>query len=78
MRTEELVKHDNEYLLHGLSVVGNNQGFVIESSDGIMLKDTDGNVLMDLSAQAVNINLGHNRRDILYSILAELTPRDLA
>jgi len=65
MRTEELVKYDNEHLLHGLAVVGKNQGFVIESADGIMLKDTDGKTLMDLSAQAINVNLGHNRRDIL-------------
>ncbi len=65
MRTEQLVKYDNEHLLHGLAVVGKNQGFVIESADGIMLKDTDGKTLMDLSAQAINVNLGHNRRDIL-------------
>ena len=65
MRTEELIKYDNEHLLHGLAVVGKNQGFIIESADGVMLKDTDGKTLMDLSAQAININLGHNRRDIL-------------
>jgi len=65
MRTEELIKYDNEHILHGLATVGKNQGFVIESADGVMLKDTDGKTLMDLSAQAININLGHNRRDIL-------------
>lgn len=65
MRTEELVKYDNEHLLHGLALVGKNQGFIIESADGIMLKDTDGKTLMDLSSQAINVNLGHNRRDIL-------------
>ncbi len=65
MRTEELLKYDNEHLLHGLSVVGKNQGFVIESAGGIMLQDTEGKKLMDLSAQAINVNLGHNRRDIL-------------
>jgi len=65
MRTEELLKYDNEHLLHGLAPVKKNQGFVIESADGVMLKDTNGKTLMDLSAQAINVNLGHNRRDVL-------------
>jgi len=65
MRTEELVKYDNEHLLHGLAPVKKNQGFVIESADGVMLKDTSGKMLMDLSAQAINVNLGHNRQDVL-------------
>lgn len=65
MRTQELLDYDNKHILHGLSVVGKNQGFIIESADGIMIKDTDGKMLMDLCAQAININLGHNRRDIL-------------
>jgi len=72
MRTEELVKYDNEHLLHGLAVVGKNQGFVIESADGVMLKDTDSRTLMDLSAQAININLGHNRPDILEVAKAQM------
>lgn len=65
MRTEELLKYDREHLLHGLFTVKKNQGLVIEGADGVMLKDTDGKTLMDLSAQAINVNLGHNRRDIL-------------
>jgi len=65
MRTEELVKYDREHLLHGLTTVKTNQGFVIEAADGVWLTDTDGKKLMDLSAQAININLGHNRRDVI-------------
>ena len=72
MRTEELVKYDNEHLLHGLATVGKNQGFVIEAADGVMLTDTDGRKLMDLSAQAININLGHNRQDILEVAKAQM------
>ena len=65
MRTEDLIKYDNEHVLHGLATVGKNQGYVIERAEGIMLIDTDGRELMDLSSQAINVNLGHNRRDIL-------------
>ena len=72
MRTEELVKYDNEHLLHGLAAVKKNQGFVIESADGVMLKDTDGRTFMDLSAQAINVNLGHGRRDVLEVAKAQM------
>lgn len=65
MRTQDLVAYDREHIFHGLAPVKANMGFVIESADGVWLTDTDGNKLMDLSAQAININLGHNRRDII-------------
>ena len=65
MRTEDLIKFDREHILHGMTVVGKTQGLVIESADGIDLIDTDGRKLMDLSSQLINVNLGHNRRDII-------------
>lgn len=65
MRTEELIQYDREHLFHGLAPVRANQGFVVESADGVWLTDTDGKKYMDLSAQAININLGHNRRDVI-------------
>ena len=65
MNTEELVRYDREHLLHGLAPVGANLGFVVESADGVWLTDTDGKKYMDLSAQAININLGHSRKDII-------------
>ncbi|KPK24111.1 MAG: hypothetical protein AMJ70_02770 [Dehalococcoidia bacterium SG8_51_3] len=65
MLTEELIKYDREHILHGMTVVGKTQGLVIESANGIELIDTDGKKLMDLSSQLINVNLGHNRRDII-------------
>ena len=65
MRTEELIKYDREHILHGMAAVGKTQSFVIESADGIMLTDTDGRKLMDLSSQLINVNLGHNRREVI-------------
>lgn len=51
--------------MHGMSVVGRTQGFVVESTDGATLTDTDGGELMNLSSQLINVNLGHYRRDVL-------------
>jgi adenosylmethionine-8-amino-7-oxononanoate aminotransferase len=65
MRTEELVAYDREHLLHGLAPAKSNMGFIVESADGVWLSDTDGKKYMDLSAQAINVNLGHNRRDVI-------------
>jgi len=65
MRTDELVTYDREHIFHGLAPVNANRGFLIESADGIWLTDTDGKKLMDLSAQAINVNLGHNRQDVI-------------
>jgi len=65
MHTPELVAYDKDHIFHGLAPVKANMGFVVESADGIWLTDTDGRKLMDLSAQAINVNLGHNRRDVI-------------
>lgn len=65
MCTEELVAYDREHLLHGLAPVKSNMGFLVESADGVWLTDTDGKKYMDLSSQAINVNLGHNRRDVI-------------
>ncbi len=64
MRTEELLKYDNQHVLHGLSVVGQYQDYIVESANGVMLTDTDGKTFMDLSSQAISVNLGHGRQDI--------------
>ncbi len=51
--------------MHGMSVVGRTQGFVVESTDVATLTDTDGGELMNLSSQLINVNLGHYCRDVL-------------
>jgi len=55
-----------------MAVVGKNQGYIIESAEGITLKDTHGKTFIDLSAQLTNVNLGHNRRDILDAAKAQM------
>ena len=72
MKTNELVAYDREHIFHGLAPVKANMGFVIESADGVWLTDTDGRKMMDLAAQAINVNLGHNRRDIIDAAKAQM------
>lgn len=64
-RTEELLKWDEDHILHALGTVGQNLGLApFEEAQGIMIKDTEGKEYMDLSSQLVNVNLGHSRKDI--------------
>jgi adenosylmethionine-8-amino-7-oxononanoate aminotransferase len=64
-RTEDLLKWDADHILHCLGVVGQNLGFApFEEAQGIMIKDTEGKEYIDLASQLVNVNLGHNRKDI--------------
>ncbi len=72
MKTDELVAYDREHIFHGLAPVKANMGFVIESADGVWLTDTSGRKMMDLAAQAINVNLGHNRRDIIDAAKAQM------
>jgi len=64
-RTEELLKWDADHILHALGIVGQNQGFApFEETQGIRIKDTNGKEYIDIASQLVNVNLGHNRKDI--------------
>jgi adenosylmethionine-8-amino-7-oxononanoate aminotransferase len=72
-RTKELLKYDAEHVLHSLGFVGRNLGFApFEEAQGIMIKDTDGKEYIDLASQLVNVNLGHNRKDIAEAMKAQI------
>jgi len=63
--TEELLKWDADHILHAIGTVGYNQGFApFEEAQGVRVKDTEGKEYIDIASQLVNVNLGHNRRDI--------------
>jgi putrescine aminotransferase len=63
--TEELLKWDADHILHALGTAGQNLGLApFEEAQGIMIKDTEGKEYIDLASQLVNVNLGHNRKDI--------------
>ncbi len=63
-RTQELLKADAEKVVHGMGVVGQNKGIVMEKAHGIYLVDTEGKEYIDLSSQLICVNLGHGRQEI--------------
>jgi len=72
MGTEELLKYDAEHVLHSLGTVGSNLGLAFESAEGIKVKDSDGKEYIDLASQLINVNLGHNRKDIAEAMKAQI------
>ena len=71
-RSEELLEWDEKHMLHSLGFVGKNAGFVFEDSEGIKVKDADGKECIDLASQLVNVNLGHNRKDVIEAAIAQM------
>jgi len=71
--TEALLKWDADHILHALGIVGQNLGFApFEEAQGIMIKDTEGKEYMDIASQLINVNLGHNRKDIAEAAKAQI------
>ena len=72
-RTEGLLKWDADHILHGLGIVGQNLGFApFEEAQGVWIKDTEGKEYIDIASQLVNVNLGHNRKDIAEVVKAQI------
>jgi len=72
-RTEELLKWDGDHILHPLGTVGQNLGAApFKEAQGVMIKDTDGKEYIDTASQLINVNLGHNRKDIAEVIKAQI------
>lgn len=71
-RTEQLLEWDREHIVHPLSMVGKNRDFVIEGATGITLRDTEGREYIDLASQLTNVNLGHDRREVIQAAKAQM------
>jgi len=72
MNTEELMKYDKEHILHSLGWLQTTVGYVVEKAKGVILTDTEGKEYIDLAAQAVNVNLGHGRSDIIDAAIEQM------
>jgi len=77
-RTEELIKWDQEHIIHPHCPVGHNVGLVFERGHGIMLQDTEGKEYIDCSSQLVNLNLGHGRKEIINAVLEQMNKLEFA
>ncbi|MDR1893176.1 MAG: aminotransferase class III-fold pyridoxal phosphate-dependent enzyme [Spirochaetales bacterium] len=68
----EVVKAtDKKYNLHSWSAQGSLNPLVIEKSEGIYFWDSNGKKYYDMSAQLVNMNLGHQHKKIVEAIKAQ-------
>jgi adenosylmethionine-8-amino-7-oxononanoate aminotransferase len=68
-RTEELLALDRKYLIHGFSVVGDEDvGPIVERAEGIRCWDTEGRAYFDAGSQQTSNTLGHGQRDIIDAI----------
>ncbi|MEW5818525.1 MAG: aminotransferase class III-fold pyridoxal phosphate-dependent enzyme, partial [Spirochaetota bacterium] len=62
---------DKKYNLHSWSAQGALQPLVITRAEGIYFWDSDGKKYYDMSAQLVNINVGHHNQKIIDAIKAQ-------
>lgn len=71
--TEELVKWDQEHIIHTVWPVKEKPlDIIFEKGHGIMLQDTEGREYIDGSSQLVNVNLGHGRKEIIEATLEQM------
>lgn len=75
-RTQELLRADAEKVVHGMGVVGQNKGIVMEKAHGIYLVDTEGKEYIDLSSQLICVNLGHGRQEITDAVTGAMKEMD--
>jgi len=75
-RTQELLQADAEQVVHGMNVVGKNQGIVMEKAHGIYVVDTEGKEYIDLSSQLMCVNLGHRRQEIIDAVTEAMNEID--
>ena len=64
MNGKEVIENHKKYNLQSWSVQGSLNPKAIEKTDNIYLWDYDGNRYTDMSAQLVNMNLGHGNKEI--------------
>lgn len=60
----ELIKWDQEHLMHSRWVIGGNIGVAIDRGQGIYFEDTEGKRYIDAASQLLCVNLGYGQREI--------------
>lgn len=72
MTGEDVKKLSKEYVLQSWSKQNSVNQIPIKSTEGIYLYDFDGNRYTDMSAQLVNMNVGHGNKEIGEAIKAQV------
>lgn len=68
MTGKEVAELQKKYVLQSWSKQGNLNPIPILSADGIYMYDFDGNRYTDMASQLVNLNVGHNNKEIIEAI----------
>jgi len=63
--TKELLKWDEEHLVHSLFPIGQNCGKTWEKGKGVILQDTEGKEYIDFCAQLDCVNLGYGQSELV-------------
>ena len=71
-RTEELLKWDQEHVVHSRCPIGENNGIILDRGKGIYLYDTEGKEYIDGFSQLVCINLGYGQEEICEAVREEM------
>jgi len=70
--TEELLKWDQDHILHPACPVGKNVGIVFNQGQGVILQDIEGKEYIDCSSQLTCVNLGYGRTEITNAIVEQM------
>lgn len=71
IKEEELLKWDADHLMHWVTPVGQNAGFIIDKAKGIKFYDTNGKEYIDGASQLVCVTLGYKYNDEIAAVAAE-------
>jgi putrescine---pyruvate transaminase len=63
--TKQLIKWDEDHLMHSLYPTGKNCGIIWEEGRGVILKDTNGKEYLDFCAQLDCVNLGYSQAELV-------------
>ena len=70
--TSELLKLDQEYVIHPHTAVGDQPTIIFDNGHGIYLEDTDGKVYIDGQSQLTCVNLGYGQKEIAEAVAQQM------
>lgn len=72
LTVNEIQTYDNEYLLHTWGIQTKTPRTVVEKAEGIYFYDSNGKKYYDMTAQSVNVNIGHGNQKVIQAVKEEM------
>lgn len=72
---KDMIAWDRDHVLHGMTPMGMNAGFLIEHADGVSLYTSDGRSFFDGSSQLMCVELGYReeyKHEVAEAVAAEI------